>query len=76
MKRKVQYLPQISISTYGMKYLMTPKSQMRFSIDIHHSSVVKIKGKSYRLKDHSPRRKLLSKQFCTFLYNHLCTFLY
>ncbi|AOO99515.1 hypothetical protein CSB84_2312 [Staphylococcus aureus] len=32
MRRKAQYLPQISISTYKMKYLMIPKSQMRFWI--------------------------------------------
>lgn len=32
MRRKAQYLPQILISTYKMKYLMIPKSQMRFWI--------------------------------------------
>ncbi|HAR6713939.1 TPA: ATP-binding protein, partial [Staphylococcus aureus] len=25
---------------------------------LHHSSVVKIKGKSYRLKDHSPKKEI------------------
>lgn len=74
MRRKAQYLPQISISTYKMKYLMIPKSQMRFWIDIASFKCSKITGKSYRLKNHSPKRKLLSKQFCTFLYNHLCRF--
>ena len=58
MKRKVQYLPQISISTYGMKYLMIQKSQMRFWIDIASFKLVKIKGKSYRLKDHSPKKEI------------------
>lgn len=59
MRRKAQYLPQISISTYKMKYLMIPKSQMRFWDRIlHHSSVVKITGKSYRLKNHSPKKKI------------------
>ncbi|MFE8812945.1 hypothetical protein [Staphylococcus aureus] len=25
---------------------------------LHHSSVVKITGKSYRLKDHSPKKEI------------------
>ena len=50
MKRKVQLLLQINLYQNGEKYSMIILLLM--IIDrLHHSSIIKINGRSYRIKD-------------------------